>query len=177
MFTSKYLIRRSISALEKRHEFILPSKRLKMLVVITKNACDAIINEISKDFSLETGGILLGNYSIRGKVSFVLSIAGPPTDSISTKNGFIRGVIGLQNVLDRHYRENIFYIGEWHFHPAPDGSPSLRDVNSMKRIAKNRKYSCSIPILIIGFNDNNGIGLKYYVFNEHELISEGKLNE
>jgi proteasome lid subunit RPN8/RPN11 len=56
----------------------------------------------------------------------------------------------LQRVLDLLWRgRSGYYLGEWHLHPAGDGTPSGIDVEQMKKIAQSAAYKCPEPVLLI----------------------------
>ncbi|WP_425571235.1 Mov34/MPN/PAD-1 family protein [Novipirellula rosea] len=99
---------------------------------------------------VETGGILLGKYIEADSCALVTSVTGPPPDSRRTKFTFQRGVKGLQRLLDRLWNKNeAYYLGEWHFHPAPVPNGSPQDYRQMQRIAASQDYGCPEPLLVI----------------------------
>ncbi|EIE01327.1 MULTISPECIES: Mov34/MPN/PAD-1 family protein [Leptospira] len=143
-----------------------------MLIKISTDTKDSIFKEVIKNKKIETGGIILGNYSIRGRIAYVEKSLGPTRDSVHRPSSFVRGVAGIAEALEEGFQKNLFYIGEWHFHPSHINKPSISDINSMKRIALSEKYSCPMPILIIAslINDSDSIGLAYYVFDKNGII-------
>jgi hypothetical protein len=63
---------------------------------------------------------------------------------------FFRGVAGLQKLLDRLWRsDESHYLGEWHYHPASDTTPSNQDLRQLRAIASDPSYCCPEPILLI----------------------------
>lgn len=97
----------------------------------------------------ETGGIIIGYYTDTDNVAVVTNITGPPPDSQSGRTWFKRGVQGLKKVLHDSWRQDEFYIGEWHFHPLGSVSPSGQDYKQMNEIAASKKYHCPEPVMII----------------------------
>jgi integrative and conjugative element protein (TIGR02256 family) len=107
----------------------------------------------------ETGGILIGRYSDDLALAIVREATPPPTDSKRSHSWFLRGVLGLREMLDKRWRakERTFYVGEWHFHPASQIEPSGEDIAQMNRISRAREYDCKEPLLIIlGASRNEG---------------------
>ena len=100
---------------------------------------------------VETGGILLGRYNKEHNLAVVQSVTGPPPDSQRFFARFLRGVSGLQELLNRLWqrKEREFYLGEWHHHPLAIPDPSLDDLVQMKDIARSDRYACPEPILVI----------------------------
>lgn len=102
-----------------------------------------------KSFPDETGGILVGSYTKSLDCAVVESITGPPRDSQRGRTWFKRGIKGLQKILKNYWKRNRFYIGEWHFHPNGEPSPSNTDKNQLKIICESKDYDCSAPVLVI----------------------------
>jgi len=97
----------------------------------------------------ETGGILIGRYSQEHNMAIVTRISGPPKDSKSGSFFFVRGIKGLQSMLNRLWRRNEYYIGEWHFHPYAAPIPSSTDHKQMIEFSRDKNMKCPEPILLI----------------------------
>ena len=69
----------------------------------------------------ETGGVLPGMVDIPAKRLYVLRAAAPPSDSVHSPTGFVRGTDGVEAYLE-HVRDRTMgqlrYLGEWHSHPS-----------------------------------------------------------
>ncbi len=118
-------------------------------ILVGEDVVRMIARCCSDAYPLETGGILLGRYSDNHDMAVVLKASFPPTDSGSGKNWFLRGVTGLQQLIDKLWKSNNFYLGEWHYHP--DGAPvvSQDDIAAISKIATDPQYKCPEPILLI----------------------------
>src|SRR5258705_11873651 len=99
----------------------------------------------------ETGGILIGKYSEDRSTAIVSLVTSPPSDSSSGHTWFVRGYVGLRELLGRVWRgrERRYYVGEWHYHPATLVEPSRDDIIQMIAIAKSVQYHCREPILLL----------------------------
>lgn len=98
----------------------------------------------------ETGGILIGRYSELLDLATVTQVTGPPPDSHRGRTFFERGTRGLQRLLSQvWHRKRGYYLGEWHFHPSGDGTPSHTDQEAMETIARSASFNCPEPLLII----------------------------
>ncbi|MCI0392351.1 MAG: Mov34/MPN/PAD-1 family protein [Acidobacteria bacterium] len=115
---------------------------------------------------LETGGILLGHYSVSHECAIVTEITKAPLDSQSGRDWFIRGVRGLQRKIDRLWHRNQgYYLGEWHFHPFGSPLPSSTDAIQMFEIAESEQYHCPEPVLLIVGGDPVDVwSVKAFVF-------------
>lgn len=138
-----------------------------------------LIKEISlicmKSYPNETGGIIIGSYSSDFNTATISTITDAPSDSKMGKTWFKRGIIGLQELLDKKWSyQKEYYLGEWHFHPNGIPNPSHIDIQEMRKISKNPNYNCPEPILLIIGNRNDKWTLSIYVFftdKSYSLIS------
>ncbi len=97
----------------------------------------------------ETGGILIGQYTGLGDRAIISEATGPPRDSIAGPTSFIRGIYGLQQRIDRAWRQQKYYLGEWHFHPLAPPVPSDRDRTQIMAFSSDPAYQCPEPILLV----------------------------
>jgi integrative and conjugative element protein (TIGR02256 family) len=122
---------------------------------------------------IETGGILLGQYNKDHTRAIVHTVTGPPPDSQQFFARFLRGVSGLQKLLDQLWnkKDRRFYLGEWHHHPLPIPDPSPDDLTQMQEIACSVQYACPEPLLMI----LSGPPLAEWRLTAHVLTREGAL--
>lgn len=103
-----------------------------------------------KSPQLETGGILIGKYTEDMRKAIVTVVGDPPSDSSSGSTWFIRGIKGLKLKLKNYWlQEELYYLGEWHYHPYSSPQPSRVDHDYMKSVCSNKKMNCKTPILVI----------------------------
>ncbi|MGD6779371.1 Mov34/MPN/PAD-1 family protein [Sutcliffiella horikoshii] len=141
-------------------------------VVITDKMVHDIFEKCKDAYPNETGGILIGHYSMDLKLAHITIIIGAPRDSKMGKCWFHRGTNGLQRSLDKAWDEHgHYYLGEWHYHPGGAPHPSFHDIKEMKKISKNKNYKCPEPILIIAGNTSfSHWNLGVYVFKQNKYI-------
>ena len=116
---------------------------------------------------VETGGIIIGRYSDDQVTAVVDRVTGPPPDSKHLFTRFLRGVQGLQALLNRVWSkpERQYYLGEWHYHPRPNPAPSAEDIGQMQEIAKSERYACPEPVLLIVYGQpSDRRGFSAHVF-------------
>ncbi len=115
----------------------------------------------------ETGGIIIGRYSDDGLTAFISEITNSPDDSIKKMTSFKRGINGLKKKLDTLWKDDLYYLGEWHYHPNSSSTPSEYDIKQMISLSKNKRLNCPEPILIIiGGNKSNWTYGVSVIFNK-----------
>ena len=126
---------------------------------------------------METGGVLMGRYNGELNMATVTRVCGPPSDSHSGRNTFVRGIRGLQQLIEKLWRVNEYYLGEWHFHPGGTARPSIVDARQMRRISQSDEYNCPEPILIVvgGMPPAEWEAVAYVFPRNRESIRLGKL--
>ena len=114
-----------------------------------EDAVEELLKYCREAEDVETGGIIVGRYSEDRVTAVADRVTGPPPDSKHFFAQFLRGVQGLQELLNCVWskRERQFYLGEWHYHPLPNPVPSADDIAQMREIANSKKYACPEPLL------------------------------
>ena len=120
---------------------------------------------------LETGGILIGRYGQYRDRVIVSRVTGPPRDSRRFPASFIRGITGLARRLRGDWRDGLYYVGEWHFHPFYSPEPSPTDRRQIKAFAADPSLACPRPVLlIVGGNPQDRPHLWVGVFGTGGLV-------
>lgn len=143
-------------------------------IIIENRAYNKLIQIAKEGVLEETGGVLIGYYNSSRKKAIITDISSAPADSKSGQTWFVRGILGLNQMLAIKWQEGEYYLGEWHIHPKSSPTPSLTDIRQMKSIAKDNKYHCREPILLIVGENLEEINMhitlivdnKLYVMNE-----------
>ena len=143
------------------------SEDLKYGLRIPSQVLQKMLNLFQEDNGTETGGIMVGYYTRRHACAIVIDCSGPPKDSKRGKSFFHRGIQGLQKWINKLWKleQRRYYLGEWHFHPFSNPSPSNTDMKQMKLNAEDKSYSCPEPILfIIGGDPNTNCDYRAFVY-------------
>lgn len=145
---------------------VFESRYLGQQVAIAESVLDEMLAAASAAGDRETGGILIGRYvgTDRGEVDHATAA---PAGSRRGRTWFERGTAGLEALLQGHWNADVrrYYVGEWHFHPAFDGTPSNQDIVQMQEIATAERYRCRQPIMIIvAFDADHGWLVRVFLF-------------
>jgi integrative and conjugative element protein (TIGR02256 family) len=139
---------------------------------LSKELLEEIVNYCRLAQRNETGGIIVGNYSIDLSGATVSKIMGPPADSRSGFNWFERGTKGVKETLDRLWQsQHQFYLGEWHYHPYSAPNPSHRDFLQMRDVAQHPDFACPEPIMLIAGGDpKTSMIFRVFVFPKGKMV-------
>jgi hypothetical protein len=153
---------------------LLRSDDARFTVVLPRTYLEALVARCARAGRNETGGILVGFYSADGECATVTAIGSAPEDSDSGGTWFRRGVRGIAEWLSALWKEArpTYYLGEWHFHPFASATASGEDVEQLRTIARDRRYRCPEPILIIvGGNPKARWQIAAYVATPSKVIN------
>lgn len=145
---------------------LLRSEDARFTVVIPRIHVCRLRARCARAGRSETGGILVGSYSDDGECATVTGIGDAPDDSEWGGTWFRRGVRGVKEWLSTlwHGAMPTYYVGEWHFHPFASPTASRTDIRQLKEIARDVRYRCPEPLLIIvGGDPSTDLRIAAYV--------------
>ena len=137
-------------------DMIFSSEETPYIIILNSSTIEQMVSECLKAGVNETGGILIGSYSEDSSTAMIVEATTRPADSLSGRTTFQRGVRGLRSLLHARWKTGLYYVGEWHFHPASSPEPTGDDLMSMASIAANPGYQCLEPVMIILGGDPKG---------------------
>ncbi|MFK5938589.1 MAG: Mov34/MPN/PAD-1 family protein [Sulfurimonas sp.] len=117
---------------------------------IFQNVLDEINIESKKWNDLETGGILIGHISIPTQTIVITGQIEAPQDSERGKSKFYSGVKCLSDKLksiEKSSAEMITQLGTWHSHPNSSSNPSSIDLDSKKKMYKDRNWMPTVCLI------------------------------
>lgn len=97
----------------------------------------------------ETGGLLLGYTSPDG-AQVVRDVIGPGPQASHAHTTFDPDHAWQTAELQRRYLESdgeLGYLGDWHSHPHAAGTPSWRDLGTMRLIARTEEARAPRPLM------------------------------
>ncbi|APR75138.1 Hypothetical protein A7982_00484 [Minicystis rosea] len=101
---------------------------------------------------VETGGVIVGYVDHPLRRVFVVDVLPAPIDSEESATGFVRGIDGLAEALQRIRYQTagiVDYIGEWHSHPPfSPAIPSGEDVSLLAHCTRTLSVD-GVPALMI----------------------------
>lgn len=117
----------------------------------------AAIDDLCGFSDTETGGVLVGSYPDH-LTAAVTEALPPPRDSEHYGTEFVRGTLGLRELLEERWNASprTYYVGEWHYHPAPIVEPSAVDFATMRGFAADPAIGCPCPIMVIACRRSDG---------------------
>ncbi|OHV86680.1 Mov34/MPN/PAD-1 family protein [Mesorhizobium sp. ORS 3428] len=135
-------------------------------VIVETGALDLMLSNTRAAKDRETGGILIGHIDNEGR-AVIREATGKPRGSIFGWYTFVRKTAGLGALLKRRWRENQYYLGEWHSHPGMPPVPGGQDRSTMRAIAADGAYCCPEPILLIvgGRDGSREISITVFLSN------------
>ena len=139
-------------------------------VEIGEGAALAMLSMCEQATGMETGGILVGSYSVDGVVAHVGEALGPPRGSRATKTGFLRSTTGLRETLRRRWSARQHYLGEWHSHPGGGACPSPQDRRQLAEIGSDAAYVCQRPILVIVGGRGRERAFRVWLLRDGEVV-------
>lgn len=118
----------------------------------------------------ETGGIIVGYYSDNLLEVYITNFYNPPKDSKLGVASFVRGVNGLEKLLQNEWKHGKYYLGDWHLHPYNNPIASCQDLKQLTLNSKDNDLHCPEPIMvIIGGIDNKEINVYIHMDNKIHL--------
>jgi integrative and conjugative element protein (TIGR02256 family) len=120
-------------------------------IFVRKDAYAFMKRESANAKGIETGGILIGYQTPRGRF-VVRKATGPGPKAVRTRARFQRDVEFCQIEIDRaaaEYGPQGQYLGEWHYHAVDDNSPSGVDIKSLTEIAEQDNYLIEHHVMVI----------------------------
>jgi integrative and conjugative element protein (TIGR02256 family) len=114
-------------------------------------ALEAATTEATCSYPLETGGVLLGWRSGKHQV-VIVQIVGPGPAAEHHPRSFRPDAAWQQERISEVYRDSdrrITYLGDWHTHPNGISALSLRDVSTLRRIARHADARAPRPVMAV----------------------------
>jgi len=167
-----------MSNIQEKYQYSTPDGRFG--IEILSKEMSTILKYCSEAKRQETGGILIGYYTDGYNMAVITHVSAPPIDSKCSTNFFVRGIKGLQRLLNKLWQYKEYYLGEWHFHPYVAPIPSERDHHQMLTFSCKDTLKCPEPVLLIIGGDPKSVwSAKVIVYprgqSALEMIEVGKL--
>jgi integrative and conjugative element protein (TIGR02256 family) len=119
-------------------------------VILTHDALLKLRRHRQRFWQNERGGVLAGSLSPDG--SWIVSVMPPSQKSRAGRNWFKRDAASATQYLDRLFKESngtIFYLGEWHTHPARSTEPSGQDLTVIADLVSDSSLVADFLVCII----------------------------
>ena len=155
-----------------RRDIVAPSLAVKKTFGEWSVSVDrALLDELAmlrrEHLPCETGGILVGTVDVPRRQIFIVDALPAPPDSVSSRHGFERGVVGVADELAEigaRTHGMVRYLGEWHTHPARNSSlPSSVDFDQLLSL-QTQLHREQLPATMLIFADGE-FSIAQLVFN------------
>ena len=120
----------------------------------------------------ETGGLLFGQRDDACGVIWISDASGPPPDSVSSPEGFVCGVEGVDELnKEKSERTNgvVEYLGMWHTHPEGRANPSAIDIAGMANLLLSPLSTTPLQLMLIVGLRSKLPELGYYLFDKEDI--------
>lgn len=120
-------------------------------------------------FSREAGGQLFG--SIDASEVIVTAATGPYRGDHRWRSSYRSNAKAAQRAVDRHAKNGLFYLGEWHTHPEEHPKASTADLDAMRRLRDASETRSSALLMLIQGKIDGVPGLSLYSIGPDGLNS------
>ncbi len=123
--------------------------------------------------TIETGGLLFGEFNEPTKIVWITEISGPPPDSQASAQAFICGTDGTHaDAAERKSRTkgSVSFIGMWHTHPVSTPMPSTTDLAAMFELLVAAETTPRHTLMLIVGNLRTAPQLGAYVFTRNDFV-------
>ena len=113
-------------------------------------AFDFMLSEARTRYPLETGGVLMGYWSLGYTALVITASTGPGPKAIHKKTEFIPDSDFHEAEISRFYIQSgriHTYLGDWHTHPDGICHLSSKDRATLKRISRYKAARAPVPIM------------------------------
>lgn len=144
---------------------------------VWKPKCTISINEKTLNFieeqaryatNQETGGVIGGFGSLEEGTIVISHASDGGSAATRCPTFFSRDTTYCQRIVDEwasQSRGKIDYLGEWHKHFEDNPKPSLTDLETLGRIARDPNYHVAIALLLIIGNSNTRSSLRIFLID------------
>ena len=124
----------------------------KPIVWISCAVCDALVEEATRAYPFETGGVLMGYADPSDTELVVTALVGPGPGAAHRRTSFVPDHAFHDAEVARLYRESHrrwTYLGDWHSHPAGESSLSRTDRRTLAHIAGDPGARAPRPLMLV----------------------------
>lgn len=152
---------------------------LKLRITIHSELIDNIKKVLFKHYPKEFGGVFIGTVETDFKIINIEDIIIP--QEYSNNRFYFKRFSNFINEQLRKIFKNSKgqkkYLGEWHSHPDGQPIPSQKDLDTILKIATNKKAQNTTPIFaIIKINKNAEIQYNFYIYYKQNYYKYEKNN-
>jgi integrative and conjugative element protein (TIGR02256 family) len=127
-----------------------------------------VLNRLAKQrqtrwWHRESGGQLFARFDLPDII--IDEATGPRRSDCRTRYSYRPNRRAEQREINLQHRAGLHFIGDWHTHPEPIPSPSLRDAESMHELFAQSKHVLNGFVLAIVGRENFPYGLSVWLYS------------
>lgn len=147
-------------------DILFQSEDLDLSVKIGAGVLSEIVKLVVCAGANETGSVLIGSY-IDDRSVLITRCSFIPKGSRGCRCRYKRGTQGLREYYQKVFRDSggkEYYVGEWHFHPGGEVSPSAIDDSTMACISHEMNDRGMVSVIVGGsIATKPEIGVSVYI--------------
>ncbi len=119
---------------------------------IAEEVWQAMLAEVERAFPNETGGVLMGYWTVSGTDVVVTHMVGPGPLAMHRRTSFVPDADYHEQEIARLYNaanRQSTYLGDWHSHPNAAAYLSPQDKRTLRRIAEHPDARAPRPVMAI----------------------------
>ena len=142
-------------------------------LLISEEAVEKMGELASKQFPLETGGLLIGYQNHKLRLTVVTDIIGPGSKAKHHRYSFTPDYDYQEYRLSEVYKHSgrtLTYLGDWHSHPLGSHTLSSHDSDTLQSIADFPKARMPFPFMTILAGSHNNWIIKFWQLRYRKFV-------
>lgn len=150
--------------------FNVSNSELGLFISFTDECIETLKNNRRYNGENESGGLLFARPLVGEKIT-VSKVSLPNKKDKSGKYFFVPDTVSSQDEINRQFKNNFSYIGDWHTHPTTSPIPSPKDISTIKEIFRKSNHRLSYTLMII-IGTSNEFSDNYFCLTDGIAIYE-----
>ena len=129
-------------------------KETGIIIALDKKALETLFEHRQNKFSQEAGGLLFSPLDSESIIN-IMSISTPRKSDYRSQFFFKHDSVSAQKTINKYFKKNLHYIGDWHTHPQKIPQPSPIDLQSINDIFLKSTHELNFMVhMIVGLSED-----------------------